>query len=438
MRIPWARSARRLGCAVVTGLALAATVPGTAAAAPAGRLPESYVSMSGHDAPGPATHDRIHVLKVGSARARQVLVLLPGQFGAAGSFGPLARELAARLPGTQVWAVDRREQNLSDLRGFRRSPDRAADHYLGGHYRAQTPRTVPYVGDWGLGVQLADLRRVVLAARDGGRRQVVLGGHSWGATTALAYAGWDFAGQPGYRDLSGLVLIDGGVHDAFAGEGYVYRLTTDQADDRLGKIAAGEIFDESLTMGRTETFAILQQLAGRYAQAAPDQPSTLAAHLPDRLRPPAQVTNEGLVKWLYVTHPLVPDMSLNPDYTSTATFAGALSGPVPSMLEWYWPSRLSLDLEAADPFDDTPVARRLGLRLWHTRGMDVPLYSFQSGLTHGTANTAARWVAAHSRITEATYAGNDAMTHLDPLFASPEKNTFLTTVTPFLSRLSER
>ena len=37
-----------------------------------------------------------------------------------------ARELAGRLPSTQVWAVDRREQNLADLSGFRSGhPDRS-------------------------------------------------------------------------------------------------------------------------------------------------------------------------------------------------------------------------------------------------------------------------------------------------------------------------
>ncbi|WP_433437223.1 alpha/beta hydrolase [Nonomuraea sp. CA-141351] len=424
------RTLKRMICAITAVLAVAGATAGAAA------VREAYEPMPGADAPGPAADDRVHVLKVGSPGARQVVVLVPGQFGAAGGFAPLARELAARLPGTQIWAVDRREQNLTDLRGFRRSPDRAADYYLGEHYRAQTPQTVPYVGQWGLGVELADLRRVVLAAADGGRRRVILGGHSWGATTALAYAGWDFDGHPGYRDLAGLVLIDGGVHDAFAGEGYTYRLTADQADARLAEIAGGEVFDESLTMGRTETFAILQQLAGKYAAALPDEPSAVARHLPPGLRPSAQVTNEGLVEWLFVTHPLVPDISVNPAYTSAAALARALAGPVPSLFEWYWPNRLSLDLEAADPFDDTRVARKLGLRLSHTREIDVPLYSFQSGLTHGSANTAAAWVVGQSRITDVTYAEDNAMTHLDPLLAAPAKNTFLNTLTPFLARLA--
>ena len=32
---------------------------------------------------------------------------------------------------------------------------------------------------------------------------------------AVAYAAWDFGGHPGYRDLNGLVLIDGGLLGSF-------------------------------------------------------------------------------------------------------------------------------------------------------------------------------------------------------------------------------
>jgi hypothetical protein len=411
----------------------------TAASAGERQVQEDYVTLAGAVGPGPASNNQVHVLRVGSPSARQVLVLVPGQFGAAGDFRFLARELAGRLPSTQVWAVDRREQNLADLSGFRGGhPDRAAAYYLGGQYRLQTAQTAPYVADWGLSVTLEDLRRVVLAARDGGRRQVVLGGHSWGAATALAYAGWDFGGRAGYRDLSGLVLIDGGVHDAFAGEGDVYRLSVQDAADRLNTIAAGEVFDPALTMGRTETFALLQELAGQYAKAAPNAPSALAAYLPAVLRPSTPVTNLGLLDWLFVAHPLVADASVNPAYTRLPVLADAMAGPVPSAFEWYWPERLTLDLEATDAYGRTPAADLLGLRLWHTHDIDVPLYSFQSGLTHGTVNAAAQWVVANSKIPSASYDGDNAMTHLDVLWADPQRNTMLRSVLPFLRQLNGR
>lgn len=380
-----------------------------------------------------------HVLRVGSPAAGQVLVLLPGTFGAAGDFRGLAGVLARQLPDTQVWAMDLRQTNLEDLSGFSGGdPDRAAAYYLGDHYRTPNKQATAQAAGWGLATTLNDVRQVVLAAREGGHRRVVLGGHSWGATTALAYAGWDFAGHAGYRDLSGLVLIDGGMHDAFAGEGDVYRVTPEQAEARLQRIADGEVFDPSLTMGRTETFAIMQQLAGQYAQHAPDAPSTLAAALPAPLRPTGPVTNAGLLNWLYVEHPLVADLSVNPAYTSTAALADALAGPVPAGYEWYWPDRLSLDLSAADPYRRTATTDLLRLRLWHTTEVDVPLYSFQTGLTHGTVNTAAQWVVAHSRIPSASYAGDAQMTHLDAVFADPDRNPLVPSLGGFLDRLDAR
>jgi hypothetical protein len=430
----WLTATVAVAAVAASGAVMAIQPAAAQAAAPVMR--EVYVSMPGAAGPGPARYDRVHVLEVGAAAAHQVLILVPGEFGAAGSLAPLARELAARLPNTQVWAVDRREQDLADLSGFRRPPQKAAAYYLNGHYRSHTAQSSPYVARWGLSVELADLRKVVLAARDGGRRSVVLGGHSWGATTALAYAGWDFAGQPGYRGLSGLVLIDGGMHGAFAGEGDVYHVTPRQASAWLRRIRGGEVFDPTLTFGRPqtrpETFAILQQLAGVDATHAPGEPSAIAPLLPPQLRPRTAVTNLGLLRWLYVRHPLAPDLGINPAYTSIASAARDLAGPVPAAYEWYWPYRLTLDLEAADPFTETPTARELGLRLWHTTQINVPLYSFETGLTHGTVNQAARWVVAHSRIRTAVYAHDNAMAHLDPLLASPARNTMLKTLVPFL------
>lgn len=402
---------------------------GLSAPVSAGQWREDYVSISGPT----------HVLRVGKNNARQVLVLAAGQFGAAGDLRPLARTLAAQLPDTQVWAVDRRETSLADLSGFANgNPDDAAAYYLGGHYTSRSEASVPQMAGWGLAVAMNDLRAVVRAASDGGRRQVVLGGHSWGATTALAYAAWDFGGHAGYRDISGLVLIDGGMHDAFAGEGDIYRVTPAQAVAQSTKINGGAVFDPSLTMGRAETFAIFVQLAGLYARTAPNQPSTLADILPDGLRPPGPVTNLGLLNFLFVQQPLSPDFAVNTSYTSLSTVAATLAGPTPAALEWYWPARLTLDLQAADPYARTPTATVLGLRLWHARQVNVPFYSFQTGLTKGSVNTAAQWVVAHSRIRSATYAGDNAMTHLDPLWADPSRNTMLRTVVPFLREINER
>ena len=46
---------------------------------------------------------------------------------------------------------------------------------------------------------------------------------------AVAYAAWDFGGRPGHRDLSGLVLIDGGLLGTF---------TTPKLAGRQARLAA--------------------------------------------------------------------------------------------------------------------------------------------------------------------------------------------------------
>ena len=91
------------------------------------------------------------------------------------------------------------------------------DYYLGWitdpsvkkHIRLIPDSEVAFARQWGMRVEIEDLRRVVRAAeRRGGR--VVVGGHSLGGSITTAYATWDFGGRPGAQGLSGLVYIDGG------------------------------------------------------------------------------------------------------------------------------------------------------------------------------------------------------------------------------------
>jgi hypothetical protein len=106
------------------------------------------------------------------------------------------------------------------------------------------------------------------------------------------------------------------------------------------------------------------------------------------------------------------------------------------MWEWYWPRRLSLDLEAIDPFTPSEVTSQLELRLLHADEIDTPLYVFATGSTQGTVTAAAREVAGLSRINEAVYAADPAMTHLDVLFAPAEANLCLISLRDFLAQRS--
>ena len=157
-------------------------------AAPAAAI-DRYVPMKVPPAPGPAKYDRIWVQQLGPENATQVLVLVPGTQGGAGGITPVARDIVRRVPRTQVWIADRREQAFEDVSVFRHSePDEALDYYLGFKYHRVLGEDAKFVSEWGLKVQLDDLRSVVRRASDGGRRKVILGGHSAGASTAVAYA----------------------------------------------------------------------------------------------------------------------------------------------------------------------------------------------------------------------------------------------------------
>lgn len=440
--------AQGLALAFTVAIALAmalAVAPGAQAAHTA--LIERYVAIAGAPAPGAARYDRVFAYQVGARRARTVVVLVPGFLGGAGTIAPVARDIAARLPATQVWVVDRREQALEDQRGFaRRSASAAYDYYFGGKYRRVRGLEVPYASEWGLAVQLADLRRVVLAARKGGRR-VVLGGHSLGASTALAYAAWDFAGRPGYRDISGLVLIDGGLLGTFA--------SADAARARreLDEMRRGQVFEDVLGLGVPELAGIFVQTAGLYALRAPDAPAKLQPLVPAAFRPAFTVTNEALVGYAFDRDTSPPGFEfvrvragrlaaagdprpwVSGERTPIERLVRAMAATKPDFIEWYFPRRLRLDVDAANDLRMTAAAKILGLRLRWARRVDVPLYAYQTDLTGGRVLRGARRFVAISRVRRYRFVDDPAASHLDPVVGDPRSNRFLKTVVPFLREL---
>ncbi|MFI4920975.1 MAG: alpha/beta hydrolase [Gammaproteobacteria bacterium] len=431
--------------ALATALAF---IAGTPALASAAGMPENYVAFC---ADGDAT-DCVHALEIGAAHARRVLVLVPGHSEGAGVFRDVARYISSTLPDTQVWAFDRREQNLTDSSHFGR--DDEIDYYLKGHYSQLTAESADKARGWGLAMELAGLQRVVLAARSGGR-QVLLGGHSSGAGTALAYAAWDFDGRPGYKDLTGLILIDGGTHHSFDGEGYTLQwiASVQEVAGKLEKIKTGSPFTGDIGYvwqlpGAPESTPIYYQLAADYALRDPHGASPLQDLLPKPMQPPVRVTNAALLGWLLDTHAPAPDLQAHSGHLDNAdvplhdwinegpadlsALAAAFAHSQPAALEWYWPRRLSLDIRAMDPMVDSDITQALGLRLTHATDIDVPLYAFATGLTHGTVISAAQWVVANSKIRKAVYVTDDSMVHLDPMFDRPERNKFLQTLVMFL------
>ncbi len=416
-------------------------------AAPAAAV-DRYVPMKVPPGPGPAKYDRVVVKQLGPAGAEDVLVLVPGTNGGAGGIVQVAREIVRRVPRTQVWIVDRRQQAFEDTSVFATGdPQRAQDYYLGFQYRRVAGEDAKFVADWGLKLQLADLRSVIRRARAGGRR-VLLGGHSAGASTAVAYAAWDFGGRPGYRDLDGLVLIDGGLLGSFASADLA------RARRELADIRTGTVFLDLLGTGLPEINGIFAQVGALWAYKRPDEPSVLQQYppLPDILKPPIPVTNEAAFGYAF-------DESTSPDalalihiragrladsgdprgwqdgeLTPIKRHARAYAADRPNATEWYYPRRLLLDFDAASPMRQTPAARFLRLRLLHGDEIDVPLYAFSTALTRGRVARGARRLVVRSKIRDSRIVDDRGTSHLDPLSAAPSKNHFLKSVVPFLRR----
>jgi pimeloyl-ACP methyl ester carboxylesterase len=426
---------------------LAALAASLACAAPAAAV-DRYLPMKAPDAPGPAKYNRVWVQQLGPKQASQVLVLVPGTQGGAGGVTPVARDIVRAVPRTQVWIVDRREQAFEDVAVFRhRDPAEALDYYLGFKYRRVLGEDARFVSEWGLKVQLNDLRSVVKRARAGGRK-VILGGHSAGASTAVAYAAWDFGGRPGYREIDGLVLIDGGLLGSFA------EANAKRARRELKDIRSGNVFLDLLGIGLPEIAGIFAQVGALYAYEEPDAPSGLQTYplLPDEFKPPFRVTNEGLFGYAFdaTTSPKALELihfragrladSGDPrpwqdgELTPIRRFAQAYASNDPNATEWYYPRRLLLDIDSANDVRQNAAARIVGLRLLHGDEIDVPLYAFSTSLTKGAVARGARRLARMAPIPRQLVVDDRRTSHLDPLSAAPRTNNFLKTVVPFLKR----
>ena len=81
------------------------------------------------------------------------------------------------------------------------------------------------------------------------------------------------------------------------------------------------------------------------------------------------------------------------------------------------------------------VAKFLGLRLEHTRQIDVPIYAFQTTLTDGDVLRGAERLVKKAKTTRGESMlvdGAPQQSHLDPLTAPPERNEFSKTLIRFL------
>ena len=150
------------------------SVPATAAAL-------KVTWMKGFAAPGtPAKYDKVGVIKVGPAKAKNVLVLAPGTSAGSAYFVPLAQWLVSKLPGWQVWSEERRENLLEDqsvlnlAKRGKASAQRVFDYYLGYLTDPSITNDFKFVPDASVAVRQAmgdERGRAGPAPRDRGSRQ---------------------------------------------------------------------------------------------------------------------------------------------------------------------------------------------------------------------------------------------------------------------------
>ena len=418
-------------------------------------------TVDGAAAPGPARYDRVRVIEQGPRKAENVLVLVPGTSGGAAYFRPVARDIVAGLPGWKTWSVDRRENLLEDHAVL--GPVVARERPAGDAFRyylesitdsSITPRFTPvtdaaYARRWGMGVAVRDLRNVIRAARRGGRN-VVLAGHSLGATIAIAYATWDFGGRAGAADLAGLVLIDGGSGGAPIGKA--------EAREQLRQLDGESPFLDLSGFGLPWAIGVLNAVGSTLAVQEPDAPAVLAGWqpLPGNLRPPVAATNAAGYGYavdndtspanLVLVHMHIGGLAAAGDprpwadgELGTVARAAEMFSGVEGIdgTAWYHPRRLSLDGQAVAGGARNRAQRLLGVRATHGRDLELPIYAIETSLGAGRVLKGARALARRSDLPRRMLTLVDRHTtydHLDPLSAVPAENAFVKTVIPFLRR----
>ncbi len=427
-----------------------------------------FERLGGFAAPGtPVDMNQVGILEIGPRAAKNILVLNPGTSASAAYFAPLAKTIVSRAKGWQVWSVERRENLLEDHSFLDKGKAQTAtpidvfnyylgwltDHSVTTHFQLIPDTQVAYAREWGMNVEIEDLRRVVKLAQKRARK-VVVGGHSLGGTITAAYATWDFGGKPGAKGLAGLVFIDGGsAPDPIT------------ADSATGALVALQNGSPWLSFGGIPApFAGLFNSTGSLgALLDPDTPSIgqTFALLPADLKPPVRVTNLAQYGYALDTETSPPALIAaqahlgrlaatgDPrgwdqagEITPIQRFAEMFSGAgLPGLdgTAWYHPLRLTIDAGAVAAGNDNPAQAILNVHATH--GHDLPkslrICAFGAALGGQRVLDAATTLATQSGIPAKHLTlvdRHETYAHNDPNSAYPQ-NDFLDELIPFLTKV---
>jgi hypothetical protein len=277
------------------------------------------------------------------------------------------------------------------------------------HYQPLDQAQFAFAKQWGLALTLQDVRRVVLSARRQGKR-VILGGHSLGASMTVAYASWDFGGgRAGYQDLDGLVLVDGGLLGSFSTPDLAATKKAVKALDTNGP------FVDLLGLNLAWAAGVFSEMGALAALKEPTAPSIARSFplLPAPFKPPIPATNRGLFGYAFdastspaalaLIHVQAGTLGPNGDWvdgevTPIERLAQTFGQEPANASEWYFPAKLSIDVDAANALERNAQTDYLKLRPWHRRAVDLPLYALQTDLTHGHVLRGAKRFIAGSKV----------------------------------------
>jgi hypothetical protein len=211
-------------------------------------------------------------------------------------------------------------------------------------------------------------------------------------------------------------------------------------------------FLDLLGLGLPWVTGILSESAAILAIKDPTGPSVGQAFplLPAPFKPPIPVTNRGQFGYAFdaTTSPKelgliqVRSGTLGPngdwvdgEVSPLARVAETFGQEPANAVEWFYPARLNLDVDAASPLVENSAAKYLGLRLKWARQSNVPVYALQTTLTNGAVLKGAESFVKRSKTPMAMYVNATGHSHLDPLTAAPGKNKYLRSVVPWLKQV---
>ena len=226
----------------------------------------------------------------------------------------------------------------------------------------------------------------------------------------------------------------------------------------MADLQTSDPFLDLLGVGLPEAAGLFAEVGGLYAEQAPTaSATTLQSYplLPAEFNPPFPVTNRALFGYAFDrdTSPAAlgllhinggglassgdPRDWVDGGVTPVSRLAATFGQEPSNAVEWYFPKRLTIDTNGADQMTRNDVAGFLGLRLFHTRKVNLPLYAIATDLAGAHVLDGARNFIRRARTTRRQSMlvnRNPLMSHLDPLTAAPKTNAFLKTVVPFLDR----